>query len=50
VIRIDVEICQSCDGAMKIIASIQALAVIRKILAHLEQMAPVRELVRLLGP
>jgi hypothetical protein len=48
--RIDVEIRQACDAAMKLIASIQAPAVIRKILAHPEQAALVREVVRLLGP
>jgi hypothetical protein len=35
---------------VKIIASIWAPAVIRKILTHLDQAAPVREVVRLLGP
>jgi hypothetical protein len=35
---------------MKIIASIEDPAVTGKILAHLEQAAPVREVVRLPGP
>jgi len=35
---------------VKIIASIEDPAVIRKILMHLEQAAPVREDVRLSGP
>jgi hypothetical protein len=50
VFRIDVETCQACGGAMKIIASIEDPAVIGKILAHLEQATPVREVVRLPGP
>jgi len=50
VFRIDVETCQACGGAMKIIASIEDPVVIGKILAHLEQATPVREVVRLPGP
>ena len=50
VFRIDVETCQACGGAMKIIASIEDPVVIRKILAHLEQAAPGREGLRLPGP
>ena len=50
VFRIDVETCQACGRAVKIIASIVDPVVIRKILAHLEQAAPVREVVRLPGP
>ena len=44
------ETCQACGGAVKIIASIEDPVVIGKILAHLEQAAPVREVVRLPGP
>jgi hypothetical protein len=50
VFRIDVETCQACGGAMKIIASIEDPVVIGKILAHLEQAAPIREVMRLPGP
>jgi hypothetical protein len=50
VFRIDVEACQACGGAMKIIASIEDPVVIGKILAHLEQATPVREVVHLPGP
>ena len=50
VFRIDVETCQACGGAMKIIASIEDPVVIRMILAHLGQATPVREVVRLPGP
>ena len=50
VFRIDVETCQACGGAMKTIASIEDPAVTGKILAHLEQAAPVREVVRLPEP
>jgi hypothetical protein len=50
VFRIDVETCQACGGAVKIIASIEDPAVTRKILAHLEQAAPVREVLRLPAP
>ena len=50
VFRIDVETCQACGGAMKIIASIEDPAVTGKILAHLEQAAPGGEVVRLPGP
>ena len=50
VFRIDVETCQACGGAMKILASIEDPVVIRKILAHVGETAPVREVVRLPGP
>jgi hypothetical protein len=50
VFRVDVETCQACGGAVKIIASIEAPVVIQKILAHLEQATPVREVVQLPGP
>ena len=36
VFDIDIETCGQCGGAVKIIASIEDPAVIRKILAHLE--------------
>ena len=35
VFRIDVETCQACGGAVKIIASIEDPALIGKILTHL---------------
>jgi hypothetical protein len=50
VFRIDIETCQACGGAVKIIASIEDPAVIRKILVHLEQAEQVREGLRLPGP
>ena len=50
VFRIDVEVCQACGGAMRIIASIEDPVVRGKILAHLEQAASGREVVRLPGP
>ena len=50
VFRIDVEACQACGGAMRIIASIGDPVVRGKILAHLEQAASGREVVRLPGP
>jgi len=36
VFRIDIETCEYCGGAVRIIASIEAPAVIEKILAHIE--------------
>ena len=50
VFRVDVETCQVCGGAVRIIACIEDPVVIGKILAHLEQAEPVREVVRLPGP
>ena len=50
VFRIDVEACQACGGAMRIIASIEDPVVRGKILVHLEQAASGREVVRLPGP
>jgi len=50
VFRIDVETCQACGGAVKILASIEDPVVIRKILAHVGETASVREVVRLPGP
>ncbi len=50
VFGIDIETCQACGGAVKIIASIEDPAVIGKILAHVGEAAPVREVVRLPGP
>jgi len=37
VFRLDVETCQACGGAMRIIASIEDPVVIDKILAHIER-------------
>ena len=39
VFNIDIETCSECGGAVKIIASIEDLAVINKILAHLDEKA-----------
>jgi hypothetical protein len=50
VFRIDVETCQACGGAVRIIASIEDPAVIGKISAHVGEAEPVREVVRLPGP
>jgi hypothetical protein len=50
VFGIDIETCQSCGGAVRIIASIEDPVIIKKILAHLEQAAPGGEVVRLPGP
>jgi ribosomal protein S27E len=50
VFRIDVETCQACGGAVKIIASIEDPVVIRKILAHMGETASVREGLRLPAP
>ena len=47
VCRIDVETCQACGGAVKIIASIEDPAVTGTILAHVGETAPVREGLRL---
>ena len=40
VFNIDIETCQACGGAMKVIAAIEDPTVIRKILEHLEHNAP----------
>ena len=37
VFQIEVEVCPACGGAMRIIAFIAELAVVRRILAHLER-------------
>ena len=39
VLRIDIETCVACGGAMRIIACIEEPAVIEKILAHLDAKA-----------
>ena len=36
VFQIDIETCRKCGGAVKVIASIEDPAVVRKILAHLD--------------
>lgn len=41
VFNIDITTCQACDGAMKIIACIEDPIVIRKILDHLDRLAPI---------
>ena len=50
VFRIDVEPCQACGDAMKIIASLEDPVVIGTILAHVGETAPFREVARLPGP
>jgi hypothetical protein len=40
VFDIDVEICDQCGGAVKIIACIEDLVVIKKILDHLDKKVP----------
>jgi hypothetical protein len=40
VFGIDIQACTRCGGKLKVIASIEEPAVIAKILAHLERMAP----------
>ena len=37
VFRIDIEICEHCGGAVRIVASIETPAVIEKILAHIDR-------------
>ena len=37
VFRIDIEVCEHCGGAVRIIASIEDPAVIEKILTHIER-------------
>ena len=39
VFKIDIETCEHCGGALKVIASIEDPAVIRKILEHLDRHA-----------
>ena len=50
VFGIDIETCQACGGAVRIIASIEDPVIIKKILAHLEQAEPGSEVLRLPGP
>ena len=38
-ILLEVEICEHCGGAVKVIESIEALAVIKQILQHLDRRA-----------
>jgi hypothetical protein len=40
VFNIDIETCQACGGALRIIASIEDPVVIEKILTHLDKQAP----------
>ena len=37
--KLDIETCEHCDGAVKVIASIEDPAVIKQILAHLDRRA-----------
>ncbi len=50
VFGIDIETCPVCGGAVRIGASIEDPAANRKILAHVGEAEPVREVVRLPGP
>jgi hypothetical protein len=50
VFGIDIETCSACGGAVRIIASIEDPVVIRKILAHIGEEAPGREVLRLPEP
>ena len=43
VFNIDITICETCGGAVKVIASIENPAVIKQILAHLERKAESKE-------
>ena len=43
VFNIDIEICQACGGAVRIIASIEDPIVIEKILTHLDKKDPSEE-------
>ena len=43
VFDIDVEICDQCGGAVKVIACIEDPAVIKKILDHLDKTAPTEQ-------
>jgi hypothetical protein len=43
VFNIDIETCSECGGAVKIIASIEDPAVIKKILDHLDQNIPTHQ-------
>ena len=43
VFDIDIETCSECGGNVKIIASIEDPVVIKKILAHLDQNAPLQQ-------
>jgi len=43
VFNIDVEICDQCGGAVKIIACIEDPAVIKKILEHLDKTATIKQ-------
>jgi hypothetical protein len=50
VFGIDIETCPACGGAVRIIASIEEPAVIRKILVHVGAAEPGREVLRLPAP
>jgi hypothetical protein len=50
VLRIDIETCPACGGAVEVVASIEDPVVIRKILAHVGQADPGSEAVRLPEP
>ena len=43
VFNIDIEVCQACGGAMKVIACIEDPVVIKKILDHLKGKAETKE-------
>jgi len=50
VFRIDVETCHTCGDSVRIAASIEDPAVIGKILVHVGEAEPGREVMRLPGP
>jgi hypothetical protein len=47
VFSIDIETCSTCDGAMKVIASIEDPVVINKILGHLKDKGEFQDLIQL---
>jgi hypothetical protein len=47
VFNIDIETCRECGGAIKIIACIEGLVVIKKILTHLKEKAASKESIQL---
>lgn len=47
VFNIDVETCRACSGMTKLIACIEDLVVIKKIMNHLDKKVPATETIRL---
>jgi len=50
VFRVGIKTCQACGGAVKVVASIEDPVVVRKILAHVGEADPGREVARLPEP